>query len=320
MEWTRILLVFTDILLPLAAGYLLKTHHVISRQHCNWLIRFNVIFMVTLMTLLSFWILPLSPQLLWLPLMGVLITAIPGFLGAVFFARQFADELDKGAYVVSSMLSNIGTVGGLSAFILYGEEGFAYVQLIAAPQNILMVAAAFPLAQYYYARYEASARKAELNLSFRQMFLTWNQIGILGMMAGIALQMAGIQRPPAVGVLFHNLVHILAWVSLLPVGYLIDFGKAGQYYKRVTSMLWLRFMIVPAIFYLGSKLVLTDQVVLGSLLLVAAAPAAINSVITAQLYRLNVDLTIAGFLLTTVAFVLLVFPLFFFYIQWGGQL
>lgn len=320
MEWTRILLVFTDILLPLAAGYLLKTHNVITRRHCTWLLRFNVIFMVTLMTLLSFWILPLSPQLLWLPLMGVLITVIPGFLGAVLFAPQFPDELDKGAYVISSMLSNIGTVGGLSAFILYGEEGFAYVQLIAAPQNILMVAAAFPLAQYYYARYEASTQQAKLRLSFRQMFLTWNQVGILGMVAGILLQLIGIQRPPAIGVLFHNLVHILAWVSLLPVGYLIDFGKAGLYYRKVTSMLLLRFVIMPVLFYLGSKLVLTDQVVLGSLLIVAASPAAINSVITAQLYRLNVDLTIAGFLLTTAVFILLVFPLFFFYIHLGGQL
>jgi hypothetical protein len=33
-----------------------------------------------------------------------------------------------------------------------------------------------------------------------------------------------------------------------------------------------------------------------------------------------VDITIASFLLTTVVFVLLVFPLFFFYIHFGGQL
>ena len=56
------------------------------------------------------------------------------------------------------------------------------------------------------------------------------------------------------------------------------------------------------------------------LLPLAATPAAINSVITAQLYKLNVDLTIASFLLTTVVIVLVVFPLFFFYIYCGGKL
>ena len=278
MDWERILLVFTDILLPLAAGYLLKIHN-------------------------------LMPQ-----------KAVPGVIGARCFAGQFDNELDRGAYVISAMLSNIGTIGGLCAFILYGEEGFAYVQLVAAPQNILMVAAAFPMAKYYYEKHHAAKRQAKLQLSFREMFITWNQVGILGMAAGILLQVFGVSRPPALGLLFHNLVHVLAWVSLLPVGFLIDFGRARFYYRKVISMLWLRFVIVPVLFYLLFKLLFTDQVLLGSLLLMAATPAAINSVITAQLYKLNVDITIASFLLTTVVFVLVVFPLFFFYIHFGGRL
>ena len=140
------------------------------------------------------------------------------------------------------------------------------------------------------------------------------------MVAGILLQVFGVERPEPLGVLFHNLVHVLAWISLLPVGYLIDFSRARFYYRKVTSMLWLRFVIVPGLFYMLFKLLFTSQVLLGSMLLLAATPAAINSVITAQLYKLNVDITIASFLLTTVVFVLLVFPLFFFYIHFGGQL
>ena len=320
MDWERILLVFTDILLPLAAGYLLKAHNIMPQKVCNWLIRFNVVVMVTVMTLMSFWVLPLSPQLLWLPVIGVLITAVPGMIGARFFAGTFQNYLDKGAYVISSMLSNIGTIGGLCAFIMYGEAGFAYVQLVAAPQNILMVAAAFPLAKDYYEKHKAAEQKVKLQLCFREMFITWNQIGILGMAAGIALQFLGIRRPEAVGVLFNNLVYILAWVSLLPVGYLIDFSRAGMYYRKVTGMLWLRFVIVPVIFYFLFKQLFTDQVMLGTLLIVAGTPSAINAVITAQLYKLNVDITIASFLLTTVVFVLIVFPLFFVYIHLGGQL
>lgn len=320
MDWERILLVFTDILLPLAAGYFLKTHELLTQKACNWLIRFNVVVMVTVMTLMSFWVLPLSAKLFWLPVIGVLITVVPGLIGARWFASRFDNELDRGACVISAMLSNIGTVGGLCAFILYGEEGFAYVQLVAAPQNILMVAAAFPMAKYYYEKHQAAAKQAKLKLSFREMFITWNQVGILGMAAGILLQASGVERPAVLGTLFHNLVHVLAWISLLPVGYLIDFYRARFYYRKVTDMIWLRFVIVPALFYLLFKVLFTDQVLLGSLLVMAAAPAAINSVITAQLYKLNVDITIAAFILTTVVFVLVVFPLFFFYIHLGGQL
>jgi len=320
MDWEQILLVLTDILLPLVTGYFLKNHNIISKKACDWLIRFNVIVMVTVLTLMSFWELRLSAQLLWLPVIGILITAVPGYIGARFFADIFDNDLDRGAYVISAMLSNIGTIGGLCAFIMYGEEGFAYVQLVAAPQNILMVAAAFPMAKYYYEKHMASRNKAKLKLSFREMFITWNQFGIVGMAVGIALQLGGIPRPPVLGALFHNLVHILAWVSLLPVGYLIDFGHARFYYGKVTSMLWLRFVIVPVLFYLLFRLLFTGQVLLGSLVIMSAAPAAINSVITARLYKLNVDLTIAAFILTTIVFVLVVFPLFFFYVHFGGQL
>ena len=98
MDWERILLVFTDILLPLAAGYLLKIHNLMPQKACDWLIRFNVVVMVTVLTLMSFWVLPLSAQLLWLPLIGVLITAVPGVIGARCFAGQFDNELDRGAY------------------------------------------------------------------------------------------------------------------------------------------------------------------------------------------------------------------------------
>ena len=50
MDWERIALVFTDILLPLAAGYFLKAHTLMPQRLCDWLIRFNVIVMVTFLT------------------------------------------------------------------------------------------------------------------------------------------------------------------------------------------------------------------------------------------------------------------------------
>ena len=52
---------------------------------------------------------------------------------------------------------------------------------------------------------------------------------------------------------------------------------------------------------------------------IAAAPTAINAVLTARLYKLNVDLTVASFLVTTVIYLLLFYPLFFLYVTHGGS-
>lgn len=311
MEWTRLGLVFVDIVLPLLTGYLLKTHNIISRQTCGRLIQFNVVVFCTFINFISFWGLKLSASLLLLPLASILLTVVPGLIGYLFFADAFRDELDRGAYIISSMLSNIGTLSGLSAFILFGEPGFAYVQLVAAPQNCLMVAVCFPLARFFVARHDAQLAGTRLRLSVREMFFTINQIALLGMLGGVLLQSLDIPRPDILGTVFHYMVHILAWVSLLPVGYLIDLGSAGKYYGSVRNILFQRFLLVPVLFYLPFRAAFRDPVVFGSAMVCAFSPAAINAVITAQLYKLNVDLTIAGFLLTTVVYVLAVFPLLF---------
>lgn len=316
--YLRIVFVFTDLVLPLVVGYCLKKKGWMGSTACNVLIKINVVVLCTVLSFCSFWVLPLSLQLLWLPLLGILFTVVPGVLGWLTFARRFSNFLEKGAYVISCMLSNIGTLGGLCAFIMFGEVAYAYIQLIATFQNMLLVIMCFPIAQYYAAKQTAKQEKTHIRLSFREMFLTWNQTPVLAMVAGILLQACGIARPPALELVFKNLVHIGAWVALLPVGYLVDFSRARAYYSKVLDLLLLRFVIVPGVFYLCMRSLFSDQVLLGTLLLAAAAPTAINSVLTAKLFNLQVDLTVASFLLTTAVYVLLLFPVFFFYVESGG--
>ena len=182
-----------------------------------------------------------------------------------------------------------------------------------------MVAAAFPMARYYAARHDAQLAGTRMHLGIREMFFTVNQIALLGMFAGVALQAADVPRPEILGTFFHYLVHILAWVSLLPVGYLIDFRNAGRYYGRVKNMLLQRYILIPVIFYFPFRALFHDPVLFGSAMLVTFSPAAINSVITAELYKLNVDLTISGFLLTTAVYIVLVFPLLFLCVNLAGR-
>lgn len=315
----RIFYVFTDLVLPMVLGYYLHQRHLIPDSFCNHLIRFNIIFIYTALSILSFWVLPLSAELLWLPALGVLLIVIPGLISYFTFARKYTNLLDRGAYMMSSLLANLGTLGGLCAFILYGEIGFAYTQLISAAQNFILLLACFPLAQYYYTKQTAAARKTRLRFDFRQVFLSWNQLSLLGMILGMLLNAYAVPRPQILGTFFNSLVHIGAWAGLLPVGYLVDLRRARLYFIKVLDLLPLRCIILPAIIYVIIKLLFDDQILLGTMLILALSPTAINAVITARLFKLNVDLTIAAFLLTTVVFLLFVFPLLFFYVQTGGQ-
>lgn len=155
----RLIFVLTDLIAPLAVGYFLHQRHLVSGEAINKLIRFNVVCIYTVLALLSFWVLPISWSLLTVPIFGFLLILVPGAIGTVAFARHLGSWLDRGAYIASAMLANIGTLGGVCAFILYDEQGFAYTQLIGTCQNILLVLVIFPMAQYCYMKHTHAVRK-----------------------------------------------------------------------------------------------------------------------------------------------------------------
>ena len=313
----RILYVFTDLATPLLAGYIAYQRGRISDALCNALIRFNIIVMATLLAVLSFWVMPLSKSLLWLPLFSALFMLVPGSIAYLTFARRHKDSLSRGAYYMSAMLTNIGTIAGLSAFILYDEVGFAYVQIVSSFQVGLLVLVCFPLAAMF--RAQGAKEGTRVHLSLRELFLTPNQVPVLGLIAGLALNVFGVERPAVLGTAFQALVHIGAWTALFPVGCLVDFSRALPYIKKTADLIPLRFLLTPLIFFGLCRLLFADSVLIGSVLLIAAAPTAINAVLTARLYKLNVDLTVASFLVTTVIYLLLFYPLFFLYVTHGGS-
>ena len=313
-EYLRLVYVFTDLIAPLIVGYFLHRKKLLPEGFTNWLIKFNVIIVYTLLTLLSFWVLPLSRELLFLFPFGALYVIVPGAIGALTFAKRHKSLLNRGAYVMSAMLSNIGTLGGVCAFILYNEEGFAYTQIIGSCQNILLVLVCFPLAQYYHEKHFAG-NQLEHKTSILKSLFSINQLSILGIAAGLFLNANGIARPEILSDIFQGLVHFGAWVSLLPVGMLINFSHTKFYYTRVWDLAILRFVIVPAFIYFASKNFFTDAILLNTLFVCAMAPTAINAVLTSRLYKLNVNLAITSFLMTTAAFLLVLFPALFFILQ-----
>ena len=313
-EYSRLVYVFTDLIAPLIVGYFLHRKKLLPDKFTNLLIKFNVIVVYTLLTLLSFWVLPLTRDLLFLFPFGALYVIVPGIIGALTFAKFHKSLLNRGAYVMSAMLSNIGTLGGVCAFILYNEEGFAYTQIIGSCQNILLVLVCFPLAQYYHEKHFAG-NNVEHAQKWWQSLFSVNQMSILGIIAGLILNANGIARPEILSEFFQGLIHFGAWTSLLPVGFLLNFSHTKYYYTRVWDLAILRFLIMPAFIYFASRILFSDAILLNTLLICAMAPTAINAVLTSRLYKLNVNLAITSFIMTTAIFLLVLFPALFFILK-----
>lgn len=310
---TRLIYLGTDLILPLIVGYLLYQRRLLSDAAVNLLIRINVIVFFTLLSLFSFWALPLTRDLLILPAFFAFIILFPGFISWRFLGRRFHSPIDRGTHLISVLLSNIGTLGGICAYIIYGEPGFAYAQIGGACQNLILVLLAFPAAQYYYLLHKNRGRSARLDgRAFLGLLISWNQLSLLGMAAGLLLNLFGAVRPPVLSSAFSYLIHISAWFAMLPVGSLINFRRARHFVYLTLDMIFLRFLLVPLVAYFAARLVISDPVIRNALVLFAGVPAAINATLTARLYHLNVDYTIAVFLVTTVLYLTVLFPAVFF--------
>ena len=309
----RLIYLGTDLILPLIVGYLLYQRRLLSDAAVNLLIRINVVVFFTLLSLFSFWALPLTRDLVILPAFFAFIILFPGFISWRFLGRRFHSPIDRGTHLISALLSNIGTLGGICAYIIYGEPGFAYAQIGGACQNLILVLLAFPAAQYYYLLHKNRGRSARLDgRAFLGLLISWNQLSLLGMAAGLLLNLFGAARPPILSSAFSYLIHISAWFAMLPVGSLINFRRARHFVYLTLDMIFLRFLLVPLVAYFAARLVISDPVIRNALVLFASVPAAINATLTARLYHLNVDYTIAVFLVTTVLYLTVLFPAVFF--------
>mgnify|MGYP000986344180 CR=1 FL=1 len=205
----RIIYLFTDLLAPLIVGCLLYRHGKISDALISRILRLNVIIIYTVLALMSCWTLPISWDLALIPIYGILIVLVPGLIGWAFFIRKYHSPLDRGAYLANAMMSNITTLGGVCAYILYGEQGFAYAQIMGIFQTLMLVLAVFPMAQYYYLQHKNHGRGGKIHMRFLDIFLSWNQLSILGMAAGLALNAAGIPVADTVAHIGETMVKLL---------------------------------------------------------------------------------------------------------------
>lgn len=307
----KLLYIGSDLILPLLVGYACRYQNRLHDRFFDYMININILVFYPVLSVLSFWVLRFTYDLIYLPMFTFIISIIPGAAAYWLAEKKYSDPVDRGSYIISAILSNLGTLGGLCAYIIFGETGFAYAQLVVLPQNIVIFMMCYPLAQYYYQKSQASNRQ---KIPFASIFLNRNQIPVLGLIVGAALYKSGLPRPAVLGAMFDPLVHIAAWTALIPVGYSIDAKEVRKYYRSVLDMLPIKFVLTPMLTYLLAYFLMSDRTVIYTLMILASTPTAINAVITVKIHKLNINIAMASFILTTAAFVAVVFPLLFFWI------
>ena len=299
---------FVDMILPLIVGYALLRFSWGSERVFNWMISLGIIFLFPGLTAFSIWGLVPVFELVWLPAFGVLLHIVPGGLALLWGRRKYKSSLDYGSYTIAGFLSNHVTLGSLSAYILFGETGYAYTQMTLLFNSLLMFGFAYPLAQHYRNLYDHGSG---LKIDLKQIFFNRNQMPLVGMVVGILLNWLGVHRPESFLPAFDMLIHFSAWTFLVPVGYSMDFGEVRHYWRDAVDITIIKCVITPLLTIAIAGIFIQDAVAFRTLILLAAQPTAVNAVIAMKLFGLNLHLSVGAFVLSTAVYLLLIFPTFF---------
>lgn len=295
---------FIDLLIPLAVGYLCRQYIAGDRFFQNMmLVNIQVIYPV--LALLGFWATRLSSESSWLPLIGIMGSVIPGAIAYFWSKHKYSERLDQGSYIIAATLPNSLTLGGITAFILFGEAGFTYTQLITLLGSAFVFLVCFPLAQYF------SIRNIDQKVSVKSIIFNRNQLSVVGLAAGAVLLHYDIPRPQWAGVIFDPLVHLAAWTALVPVGRSIDFAEIRRHWRSTLDLMPIKFIATPILIYLLSVYLISDQLALKTIMVTMSTPTGIMAVVTVKLHELNLHITMAAFIFTTVIYLLFILPVQF---------
>jgi len=248
----------------------------------------------------------LQMNMILLPIMGFITPLISGFFGYLFCKGKYDNPNQKGSYIISNMLSNRGTIGGLTMYILYGEIGYAYVNLIILFASINIFLIAYPLGNYF------SNRKSTEKTTIKSIIFRKTNLPILGIIIGILLNAFGGERPDFISDKVDLLVKSMAWLSLIPVGASIDFHGMKKHLVKVLDISIIKFVIMPLITAAIAYPLIPDKQMATTLVLINMMPVAINAVIVTKLTKLDENVSIAAFLFTTTIYLLVLFPIFTF--------
>lgn len=307
----RLLLTLVIIAASLAAGWLIRFLAERDDRQPSWPGRMRSL----LQTLAIYIFMPLSAALsLWgLPQPDIALAFLP-FLGlaayiwggalAVFAGRLMRmRNRELGSYFCCGSFTNIGAIGGLVCLLFLGENTIALTALYRLLEEIYYFSIAFPIARWF-----GNARPGE-RLGLTAFKPTPALLIIIGaLFLGIALNLLKIPRPAACGPVASAALITATVFLLLSIGLALRLSTITSYIWPAVNMSLLKYLGIPMLILpLGMGLGLgwlENGLILKTVLILCSMPVAMTALIPPALFRLNVDLANACWIVSTAALVI----------------
>ncbi|MGE4297367.1 MAG: AEC family transporter [Desulfovibrionaceae bacterium] len=256
----------------------------------------------------AFWKLSItSMELALVPLLG-LYSALVGGAAAYGLIRFLKVEpLRAGSVFVCCMLTNVGLMGGLAAYVLFGDSGYLTVQLYNMFLGFFFMAVGFPLS-------DVVAHPDRERQPFSLAWLTRNKIAFVPLSAlalGAAFHALAVPRPLAMNLVAAVCIPLSSAVMGFSIGITLRVSRMACYVRELGMIFGVKFALVPlATLPVAWWLGLGDiygGVPFKTVVLLSFMPTAFIALAPPSIYGFDLDMANSGWLATTLA-MLVVLP------------
>jgi predicted permease len=261
------------------------------KRYSSLIMRLAILLFDTPILIYSFWIFDSKKltEYSLIPVMGAVLVLVPMWLASVFAKRILPEKKSQGSFILSAAFSNIGSTGGsFITYLLFGLHGLSLGYLYLLPYPLLVFTMGFSIARKYSSDERVHLKDYFLNIITNLFSL----VPLLAMAAGFILNISSITPPDILVPLSDIWIKSGLGVMCFAIGMTLKLQRISSLIKPILSLCSIKFILIPCIaaaavlLFYGSFSPLAAKIIM----IQSFMPAAIYSVITANLFGLDRDL------------------------------
>lgn len=297
----ELIILQSSTMVPAVLGILLRPKLKESAAVARAVIMINLVFLEPVIVLWATWKIPLSADLVALPLAGLLLVGA-GFAAGVVGSRILSlEDADRKTFTITSSLANHGyTMGGLVCYMMLGETGLGLSSLFAfyfVPFTFIVIFS-----------YAAGSRDRENPLKLmRRLLFQRRNLPLAATVIGLLLNLSGVPRPE-VALSITPLVIVTVLLYYFSLGLTFEMTAVTGNIPHHLLIAFLKFILLPVATFITLEIAGIQKPVSTVIMIQSFMPAAVYSVITSVLFRLNTSMASAIFVINTVLFLVAVLP------------
>jgi len=246
-------------------------------------------------------------RIISLPFLGAFAILLGGVLAYLVAKVLGLGRKQMGVFVICGGFTNIGSIGSLVVYILFGEAAVALMPFYKLFETLIYYGIGFPFAKSMTETIQDESNMQRLRSALTDKFVL---VAISSMAVGLGLNLMGVQRPSLYSPLNSILIPLGTLLLLSSIGMAMRFGKMSGYLREAGLISLIKFVAVPGCVYLLGNFLGLGSVDGGLPLRVSVAlasmPVAFSAMVPPTLYDLDVDMANTAWFVTTALLVLVV--------------